>query len=347
MSARLATVLSSALLCVSAGAGSAMAADSPLNLRFAYWVPAQHPIASESIQTWADAVTEDSDGSISFSFFPAGQLGRAEDHFDLVKDGIADVAWINPGFNPGRWPVIGAMQIPLLINDTRGASAAQTAWYRKYEQEEMPEVKVCLGHQMAPLMLHSTTPIEMPEDLKGLKVRPSSAMEALYLRNAGASTVQGTYPEVREMLSRGVVDATSGVVGSGMAFGVFDVAKHSLYIPFAVSGYLVVINKDSYARMSDAQKAAIDANCTPEAGRRFAEPLWEFETSGAEELLARNDPGRSIIQPTPEIMAAWKEHVPEVRAEWEKQVAAEGYDPKVVYQELVDELRKHEGALAE
>lgn len=320
------------------------AQEKPVTLKFSYWVPAQHPIAAKAIVPWAKAVTEASGGTIRFAFFPSGQLGKAEDHYDMVKDGIADVGWVNPGFNPGRWPVIGAMQIPLLVEDTRSGSAAQTEWYRQYEAREMPEVKVCFGHQIAPLNFHSRQKIVMPEDLNGMKIRPSSATEAIYIRQAGAATVQGTFPDSRELLERGIADGTTGVFGSLIAFGVDRATKYHLAIPFAVAGYVVAINKDKYAAMSARQKKAIDGHCTPEAAQRFATPLYEFENEGLKKLAARKDPGREITMPTPQILAAWKARVPAVKAELAKEVKSRGYDPQAVHDGLHQALEKR-GAL--
>lgn len=325
----------------------ASAEDKPITLKFSYWVPAQHPIATKAIVPWAKAVSEASGGTIRFAFFPSAQLGKAEDHYDMVKDGIADIGWINPGFNPGRWPVIGALQIPLLVEDPRSGSAAQTEWYRQYEQSEMPQVKVCFGHQIGPLSLHSRKRIVMPEDLNGMKIRPSSATEAILLRQAGAATVQGAYPETRELIERGVADGTTGVFGSLISFGIDKATTHHLAIPFSVSTYVVAINKAKYDAMSPKQKQAIDANCTPEAAQRFAEPLYDFENGGLKTLIARKDANREVIMPTPQILAAWKARVPAVKAEWSKEVKARGHDPETVYNGLVAALEKRKALVGQ
>jgi hypothetical protein len=36
--------------------------------------------------------------------FPSEQLGKAFDHYDMARDGIADVTYVNPGYQPGRFP---------------------------------------------------------------------------------------------------------------------------------------------------------------------------------------------------------------------------------------------------
>ncbi len=50
----------------------------------------------------------------------------------MARDGIADLTYINPGYQPGRFPIIGAGELPFLISNAKGGSQAIDAWYRKY-----------------------------------------------------------------------------------------------------------------------------------------------------------------------------------------------------------------------
>lgn len=83
----------------------ALADDKPIELKISHWVPPSHPLQA-AIQDWADSVTADSHGSITSVIFPAEQLGKAFDHYDMARDGIADIAYVNPGYQPGRFPII-------------------------------------------------------------------------------------------------------------------------------------------------------------------------------------------------------------------------------------------------
>jgi len=337
-------VLTAVLSCA---AGFAAAQEKPITLKFSYWVPAQHPIATKAIMPWAQAVTAASGGTIKFAYFPSAQLGKAEDHYDMVKDGIADMGWINPGLNPGRWPVAAALQIPLLASSPVGGSAAFSEWYGAYAAKEMAEVKVCFGHQIGPISFSSANKkVVMPEDLSGMKIRPSSAMEAIYLRQVGAAAVPGAYPETRELIARGVIDGTTGVYGSLISFGADKVTKHHLAIPFSMSSYVVAINKAKYDSLSARQKKAIDDNCNPEAAQRFATPLFEFENQGLQALRERKD-GRDVTMPTPQILAAWKAKLPAVQAEWAKDVKSRGYDPEALMGQLRKTLAKHNALLTD
>ena len=77
-----------------AAAHPAAAQDKPVELRFAHWLPAQHSLARTGFEPWAKSVEAASGGSIKIVFFPAQQLGKAADHYDMARDalekGVAD-----------------------------------------------------------------------------------------------------------------------------------------------------------------------------------------------------------------------------------------------------------------
>src|SRR5438034_8611291 len=91
----------------------ALAQEKTFELKISHWVPSSHPL-QKSLEDWAAAVEKDSGGTIKSKVFPAQQLGKAFDHYDMARDGIADVTYVNPGYQPGRFPVIGAGELPFL-----------------------------------------------------------------------------------------------------------------------------------------------------------------------------------------------------------------------------------------
>jgi TRAP-type C4-dicarboxylate transport system substrate-binding protein len=88
----------------SLGLAAAMAAIAPaafaqeVTLRLSHWVPATIAPAAAGIEPWARSVEEASDGRIEIQIFPAQQIGAAPDHYDMARDGIADITWVNPGY---------------------------------------------------------------------------------------------------------------------------------------------------------------------------------------------------------------------------------------------------------
>ena len=155
--------------------GSALAADQTVQLKLSHWVPAAHPL-HPAFQAWAADIEKESGGTIKSTIFPAQQLGKAVDHYDMARHDIADFAYVNPGYQPGRFPIIAAGELPFLMENAKGGSEALDAWYRKYASKEMKDVHFCLAFVHDPGVFNSRDKkILVPTDINGIKVRPADA----------------------------------------------------------------------------------------------------------------------------------------------------------------------------
>src|ERR1700734_59525 len=130
------------LLAVSTTA--AVAQEKTFELKISHWVPASHPL-QKALEDWGAAVEKASGGTIKSRVYPAQQLGKAFDHYDMARDGIADVTYVNPGYQPGRFPIISAGELPFLMSDAKGGSEALDEWYHKYAPTEMKGTKLCFA----------------------------------------------------------------------------------------------------------------------------------------------------------------------------------------------------------
>ena len=267
-------------LLLAASVTPAVAQEKNIDLKISHWVPASHPL-QKSLEDWAAAVEKDSGGTIKSKVFPAQQLGKAFDHYDMARDGIADVTYVNPGYQPGRFPIIGAGELPFLMSDAKGGSMALDEWYRKYADKEMKDVKFCLAFIHDPGTIHSKN--------KGMKIRPAHATMANFVTSLGGTNVQSSAPEVRDIIERGVADAVTFPWGSLLLFGIDKVTKYDMDAPLYVTTFAFVVNKDKYNQMSDKQKKAIDNNCNTEASGRVGEPWGKYEDGGVEKIKAMSD----------------------------------------------------------
>src|SRR5471030_202244 len=142
----------------------AMAQDKPVNLKMSIWLPPAHVLVPAT-KAWADDIEKASGGSIKVTIFPSEQLGKAFDHYDMARDGIADITYVNPGYQPGRFPIAAAGQLPFVFSDGKKGTLALNEWYHKYASIEMKDVKFCLGFIHSPSSFHSRTKkIMVPAD---------------------------------------------------------------------------------------------------------------------------------------------------------------------------------------
>jgi TRAP-type C4-dicarboxylate transport system substrate-binding protein len=331
-----------AILGLVLGIGSTAAQDKTFELKLSHWVPPSHPL-QKAIEDWAASVEKDSGGTIKYKIYPAQQLGKAFDHYDMARDGIADFTYVNPGYQPGRFPIIAAGELPFLVGNAHGGNRAIDNWYRKYAANEMKDVKYCFSFILDPLTFHAKTKkIVVPGDIKGMKVRPSQATVAAWVTLLGGTNVQASAPEVRDVLEKGVAEAVTFPWGSVLLFGIDKVTKYHMDAPLHTVTFQWLMNRNTYAAMSDAQKKVIDDHCTTEWALKVAAPWTAFEAAGRPKLRA--EPGHDVYKISASDLAAWRKAVQPLTAEWAAGAKKAGVDPDKALGELKAELAKYKAA---
>ncbi|MBU1362078.1 MAG: TRAP transporter substrate-binding protein [Gammaproteobacteria bacterium] len=306
------------------------------------WVPMQHPL-NPSLVAWAEDIKKASNGTITATLFPSEQLGKAFDHYDMARDGIADFAYINPGYQPGRFPIMAGASLPFLFSNAKGGSAAIDAWYRQYAAKEMKDVKFCFAFVHDPGTFHARKKITLPSDINGMKIRPATSTIGQMVTSLGGTNVQASAPGSRDMLERGVADAITFPWGSIILFGIDKVVKFHMDAPLYVTPFVWAMNKDKYDSMSTAQKKVIDDHCTSEWAQKVASPWADFEYGGRAKIAA--EAGHEVYKLTPEQMAAWRKAVAPGEEQWAESVKKVGQDPKAVMDSLKANLSKNGAAL--
>jgi len=332
-------------LCAAIGTFAALPAtaqDKPVALKLSSWVPAQHPL-NPALVAWAEDVKKASNGTITATLFPSEQLGKAFDHYDMAKDGIADFAYINPGYQPGRFPVMAGAGLPFIFSNAKSGTAAIDAWYRAYAAKEMKDVKYCFAFIHDPGTFHSKKKLLSPADVKGLKVRPATSTIGQMVTLLGGTNVQASAPEARDAIERGVADAITFPWGSISLFGIDKAVTEHMDVPLYTTPFVWAMNKDKYESMTPAQKKVIDDHCTTEWAEKVASPWADFEYGGRAKLAGQA--GHESYKLSAEQLDAWRKAVAPTEAAWAEGATKAGYDPKAVMDSLKANLGKYKAGL--
>jgi TRAP-type C4-dicarboxylate transport system substrate-binding protein len=329
-------------LLLAASVTPAFAQEKNFDLKISHWVPASHPL-QKALEDWGASVEKASGGTIKSQVFPAQQLGKAFDHYDMARDGIADVTYVNPGYQPGRFPIVAAGQLPFVFSDGKKGTQALNEWYRKYAPTEMKDTKFCFAFIHDPGTLHGKKKILVPEDLKGVKVRPAQSTIGEMVKLFGGTNVQASAPESRDALERGVADEIAFPWGSIFLFGIDKVVKYHMDVPLYTTVFTYNINLAKYNSMSDAQKKVIDDHCTPEWAAKVSDPWTDFEANGRVKMKAL--PGHEVYPLTPEQLAQWKSAVKPLHDSWAEAVKKAGGDPDKIDADLQAALKKYDAGI--
>ncbi len=315
-------------------------ASAQETMTLAHWVPASHPLQVLGMEPWAKSLSEATQGRIKIEIFPAQQLGAAADHYDMARDGIADIGFINPGYQPGRFPIMAAAELPFHFANAKAGVRALTEWYKPYAEKEMADVYFCMALSHHPGTIHGRDRVLVPEDLRGKKVRPANATEGRFVNLLGGASVQVSAPESRELLANGGADATQSPWESLYIFGVDSFVKHHLDIPLYASINAFVINKGKLASLSAEDRKAVEDHCTPEWAEKMSSGWADVEAGGRDKIAA--DSTHTLHKPDAAQLQLWKDAAAPLTTEWKATVSKMGLDADAIYNGLVEALKKYD-----
>jgi C4-dicarboxylate-binding protein DctP len=180
----------------------------------------------------------------------------------------------------------------------------------------------------------ANTPIKMPADLKGKKLRiQSSKVLEEQIRALGALPQQMAFSEVYQALQTGVVDGTENPVSNLFTQKMHEVQKHLTMTEHGYLGYAVIVNKKFWDGLpADIRKQLDDAM---EQSTRYANQIAKIENEAALEGVKKS--GKTAIHvPSKEERAAFKKALVPVHQKMESRIGKEtiqsvykatGFDP--------------------
>ena len=276
-------------------------------LRFSSFEPPVAFMTSKMFPEWGQRVEEATKGEVTVKMFPGGTLGRSPaQQLKLVEDGVADIAFVVPGYNPGVFPGLTVGELPFIVETSKtGSEALWSVFEQGLMDGDFDKFKIIGLFTTTPQNVVSKPEILMPEDLKGRNFRASSPNLLRTIEDMGAVAVGGiTGPTIAESISRGVIDGSFNEWNAVKTFRIGDAIDYALEVPLGTTPLMVVMNKQKYESLSPEAQAGIDEV----SGAAFASILGErFD---AEDAAAREGYVKAgkikINEPDQATLDAWR-----------------------------------------
>jgi len=228
------------------------------------WLPPKHPIVVNAFEPWAEEVEKVTEGRVTVRIMRK-PLGSPPAHFDMARDGIADVTYGLHSFTEDdRFNRARLGQFSFLGDDAIANSKAYWSIYGgELDAAAEHEGTHLLGLFMhGPGLLHNNLrKIETPADLEGMKLRVPGGYVGDLVSALGAAPLFMSSTEVYEKLSRGVIDGVAFTYEAMTAFNLVDHIKYSMTVPGGIynTTWFFVVNEDKWNSLSEEDRAAIDA----------------------------------------------------------------------------------------
>ena len=322
-----------ALLAASAAIPTSVSAETTLTL--SNWLPPSHPIVTDMITPWAEQIEEATNGDVKVRIL-AKPLGSPPAHFDIARDGLADITFGVHGYQPGRFTLTQAAEMPFLGSSAEAVSVAYWRVYEKYAMEanEHDGVKLLGLFTHGPGTMMSTgEPIDEIADLQGMKIRVGGGIVNAMSKELGVVGLLKPAPEVYEILSRGVADGVFFPMESLRAFKLEGIVKNITEFPggFYNTSFFLVMNSDAFDGLSDEQKAAIEG-VSGEAFARMAGQAWDAADTQGRAKAA--EAGVNVFEAPEQLLADVSASIAPVESGWVDTVTEAGVDGTAMLTEL-------------
>lgn len=295
-------------------------------LRFSNWVPPTHPVSTDIIGKWAKNVETATKGRVKIDI--VSRLGKPPAHFDLVKNGVADVAFAVHSYTAARFQLTVGAELPFYAKDSRSASIAYWRMHKKFF-EKANEHK---GVRLIGLWVHGPAhiftrekQIKTIDDLKNLKIRVAGGITKDIAVALGVVPFFAPAPKSYEVLSKGVADGIFFPSESIYNFKVVPVIKYALKIPGGLyrSSQYIIMNQAKWDALSDEDKRAIDS-VSGEKLAELAAAMWDTQDKLGEEAMRKA--GTTFTTASGQLLADIKSRIGHLEGEWIKKAAKKGVD---------------------
>lgn len=228
---------------------------SAQNWDFYTYMPS--PNASvKRLQVMLEDINKETGGKLAIRMHMGGTLQiNSTNITQAVGDNVVQMG--DDSFFTGNIPVSGVMRLPLLIRSYEEfEKAAKVIDPPKAAAYSKRGIIVLGRYHYPPQVLWSSKKLTSLADLKGQKLRVTSAEQGEFLKRFGATSVTIGPPEVAPAIERGVID---GVVTASSGGGVLwrDLLKYNYRLGVNYVDDVIIVNAEALGKLPADMQAKV------------------------------------------------------------------------------------------
>ncbi len=257
---------------------------------------AQNSHQGVGIDTFAKEVEKRTNGRIKIQPFYSGSLGGERESIEAVQLGTQELTLTSTGPVPNFVPETRILDIPFLFRDKAHAHAVLDGpigqeLLTKFDAKGMKAL--AWAENGVRHMTNSRRPVNVPEDLKGLKMRTmENPVHIAAYKGFGIITTPMAFPEVFTALQQGTVDGQENPLSVIMSSKFDQVQKYMSLTGHVYSPAVILMNKAAFDKLSPADKQ-IFMDAAKEAVKANRARVAEDDAKGVAELRAK---GMQIVE---------------------------------------------------
>ena len=293
-------------------------AFDPITLKFGFANPPQTWTNVNGIAPWAKDVEERTAGKLAIQVFAGGSVVNQRNTYDRLLNGVVDLAYGPFGAITDTMP---RQEVTALPFESPGIDeSALAAWELTKAgvlAEDFSRIHIITTWCMPTSVLHTTKEIRKLDDFKGAKLSSATRTNGEISERLGATVVSITNPEVYGALQRGMVQGLLLPHSGAVTFHLQEVTKYHVQgLPLGCTTAGFFMNKESYAKLPDDLRAAIDAASGDAMAKHMRQAASNEEKIAYDKVAG--SPGAVIVTLEPAEVARWRERLKPMAEDWVK-----------------------------
>ncbi|UII27289.1 TRAP transporter substrate-binding protein [Fulvivirga maritima] len=272
-------------------------------IKLAHGLDVSHPV-HVAMEFMADRVEEKSNGSLNIDIYPSQQLGTERECLELLQIGSLGMTKVSTGVLENFAPGMKVFGLPFLFRD-------REHYYNVLDsdlgQDLLVEGKQYWLKGMAYYDAGSRSfytinkPINIPEDLKGLKIRVQESATSIDMVKAlGGSPTPVSWGELYTALQQGIVDGAENNPPSFYLSHHYEVCKYYTIDEHTYLPDVLIMSTVVWDQLSDQEKKWVQE--AVDESVEYQRTLWQKAEKDA--IDAVEAAGVEVIYPDKKLFSS-------------------------------------------
>ncbi len=296
----------------------ALAAADPVTLKLSFITSDRSSIYQCYVKPFVDAVNADGAGIVQIKVYFSGAISpKMTEQARLALDGVADLAYVVPGYTPKQFPDVSVLELPGLFRNERESSLvfarlAAAGAFEGYRKFFVVGAFVTIGES-----IDSRKPIATLAELKGQRIRVNNSITGSAIRKLGAVPTLLPVNQAMDALSQGKIDGVTVPPSLLFEFGFGRLTTHHYLLELGGATVSLVMNREKFASLPPRGQEIIRKYSGDWLSERGAACFDAKNRETVAQLKA--DGRRTVVEPSSADVAAARRVFASVTEEWAAQ----------------------------
>ena len=244
------------------------------------------------IKPWMARVKAEVGDKVDLKGFWGGSLGKSPvKQFELVKNGVADMAWILPGYTSGQFPVMQITELPFLVDNALEAGLVVQRLHDAGYKTGLDHVKLIGAWATEPNLLFLNKPVKSIADLKNLKIRNAGAVGGYWLGQIGAVPQTMSAPKMSIALNRKTIDGGQQGWTGMRTFKALNLVTHVMDLPLGAIPFFLGMNKKKW----DGLPKEVQASFLKQGSEKIARAGGAAYSGATQQIIKSNAQAKKLV----------------------------------------------------